>query len=723
MGEGKKVTVDYYITETKLNNVDEFNVIRYGLQTQDKLFILSKEEYEKLGLNIVDKQCSDFVLANSASAIEGLVLRWTRSYDHGQPTSLSTQGDYWVIDKDQKSVCADFAMNISAEFIENYTKVYKKKDKNRGEIKCFKLGEAPQSYVGDRLNAKLESEWVKNNAKFVTTDRSFISSNRELTELSYEGQKYVRVLVEQNSLLVTYKNGEKIKDGSYQWFKVEPIEWEILRYNEKGFFLSTPTNFLISGMTHDLWKDSPIRKYLNSYNSENKLGETSIKHGFLDSVFGTIEVEKKIEMKEEKKVEGRKTRLSQLNPDISDDKERRNMSDTELIKMWIDSGQSVLLRGPSGIGKTERIKTLYPNLIYIKLTNGMFPEKVVGSMNLQTGQAIPPSFATEAILSQATEEERAIVEKNIQNIYKVADEVYERSKNSDEKVVILLDELLNVKPVVQSLVYTLVLNKIIETGKGLKLPANVVVVATGNQKKYSSVAEDLVEPLEKRFDHILDMEPNVEQWLHEYAIPNKVHPSVIGYIYSKMLTSRNDRDINYFYEEPEVGEKHIDKNGSRGKTNDPRGWVSVSNALYAFEKDLKEGKYIGKNVEVALQKTLETKIRDEWAHEFFDFYNNPVLTVDDVVNGNYSQADIPTIKNKKFATIASLLSANEEQFVVCRRFVRDYCNPEMQVIYDMMWAGTDVNRQELISDIQNKMLDRRKNGNIDKDDMDDGREN
>ena len=43
--------------------------------------------------------------------------------------------------------------------------------------------------------------------------------------------------------------------------------------------------------------------------------------------------------------------------------------------------------------------------------------------------------------------------------------------------------------------YTLVLNKLVETGKGLKLPANTVVVATGNQKKYSTVAEDIAEPL------------------------------------------------------------------------------------------------------------------------------------------------------------------------------------------------------------------------------------
>jgi len=123
-----------------------------------------------------------------------------------------------------------------------------------------------------------------------------------------------------------------------------------------------------------------------------------------------------------------------------------------------------------------------------------------------------------------------------------------------------LDELLNVRPAVQSLVYSLVLNKTVEIGKGLKLPKNVVLVATGNQKKYSSVAEDLAEPLEKRFDHILDMEPKVGEWITEYAIPKKVHPRVIGYMLAKYNNSKRSEelsDIGYFYEEPEVGEQNF----------------------------------------------------------------------------------------------------------------------------------------------------------------------
>ena len=333
----------------------------------------------------------------------------------------------------------------------------------------------------------------------------------------------------------------------------------------------------------------------------------------------------------------------------------------------------------------------------------MFPEKVVGSMNLQTGQNIPPDFAKQALLSCATSEEEKLVRESIQNLYDIADDIYERSKSREEKIVILLDELLNVKPAVQSLVYTLVLNRLVETGKGLKLPANTVIVATGNQKKYSSVAEDLVEPLEKRFDHILDMQPKVGEWIEEYAIPNKIHPSVVGYILSKYNQSGRSESISnlgYFYEEPEVGEKNLDQNGCRGRTNDPRGWVSISNTLYAFEEDLRKGKFIGKDVEYLLEISISSKLREEWAREFFDFYNISVPSVDEVITDSFSQADLPRDSNERFACVTSLLFADEGQVGKCREFIRKYCDPEYLALYDICWAGNDDRKIMKIVELQ-----------------------
>ncbi len=483
-----------------------------------------------------------------------------------------------------------------------------------------------REYKSGRLS-KTKNSYTTDSRKCDAYDEKFLAKQHE--EYEYNGKRYVRV--EANSFYdenyFTLSNGESYRDGDNVWVEVQPVKWLVdeksrIMITEKLIFAGVQFNKESNYHTRDFDK-MDIKTFMDKYLSRD-----------LEQSIGTITLGEQTE--ETEKVPQRKSRLQKLNPDKTKTADRTRMTDTEIIQNWIEAGESVLLRGPSGIGKTERIKKLYPDLIYLKLTNNMFPEKVVGSVNLQTGQSIPPDFAKTAIMQEATEEERKLVEENIQNIYDVADTVYERSKESDKKVVIMLDELLNVKPAVQSLVYTLVLNRMVEIGKGLKLPDNAVIVATGNQKKYSSVAEDLAEPLEKRFDHILDMEPKVGEWITEYAIPQKIHPSVIGYMLSKYNNSGKSedlQDIGYFYEEPEVGEEHLDRNGCKGRTNDPRGWTSISNTLYNFERNLEAGKYEGKDVEDILERTISSKLREEWSAEFFDFYNLPTLTPEEVTKG------------------------------------------------------------------------------------------
>ena len=549
--------------------------------------------------------------------------------------------------------------------------------------------------------SKTRNSYTTDSRKYDAYGEKFLAKQHE--EYEYNGKRYVRV--EANSDFggnrFTLSNGEQYRDGDNVWVEVSPVKWlvderEKVMLTDKLIFSGVQFNHTRDYHTKDFDK-TDIKTFMDRYLSRD-----------LEQSRGTITLEEQTEETEEFKP--RKSRLQKLNPDKTKTADRSRMTDTEIIQNWIEAGESVLLRGPSGIGKTERIKTLYPDLIYMKLTNNMFPEKVVGSVNLQTGQSIPPDFAKTAIMQEATEEERKLVEENIQNIYDVADTVYERSKESDKKVVIMLDELLNVKPAVQSLVYTLVLNRMVEIGKGLKLPDNVVVVATGNQKKYSSVAEDLAEPLEKRFDHILDMEPKVGEWITEYAIPQKIHPSVIGYMLSKYNNSGKSediQDIGYFYEEPDVGEEHLDRNGCKGRTNDPRGWTSISNTLYNFERNLEQGKYEGKDVEDIIQRSISSKLREEWSTEFFDFYNLPTLTPEEVTKGmgeGYTQADLPRDISERFAYMTALITADETQVESCREFIRKHCDPEYLSIYDIYWAGNDERKMEKISELQEMSL-------------------
>lgn len=561
----------------------------------------------------------------------------------------------------------------------------------------------------ERLESAFESGSLSRTGKNYTTDsRRYDDYDAEFSpkqhqEYQYNGKRYVRV--EANSDFgggeFQLSNGEKYRDGDNVWVEVSPVKWLVderakIMLTDKLIFSGVQFNHTRDYHTRDFDK-TDIKTFMDRYLSRD-----------LEQSRGTIETGEQGEGTEE--IQPRKSRLQKLNPDKTKQASRVRMTDTEIIQNWIEAGESVLLRGPSGIGKTERIKSLYPDLIYMKLTNNMFPEKVVGSVNLQTGQSIPPDFAKTAIMQEATEEERKMVEENIQSIFDIADTVYERSKESDKKVVIMLDELLNVKPAVQSLVYTLVLNRMVEIGKGLKLPENVVVVATGNQKKYSSVAEDLAEPLEKRFDHILDMEPKVGEWITEYAIPHKIHPTVIGYMLSKYNNSGKSealQDIGYFYEEPEVGEQHLDANGCKGRTNDPRGWTSISNTLYNFERNLEAGRYEGKNVEDIIQRSIESKLRMEWASEFFDFYNLPTLTPEEIVQGlgkGYTQADLPRDISERLAYMTALITADESQVEACRDFVRKHCDPEYLSIYDIYWAGNDEKKMERIEELQEQAL-------------------
>lgn len=119
-----------------------------------------------------------------------------------------------------------------------------------------------------------------------------------------------------------------------------------------------------------------------------------------------------------------------------------------------------------------------------------------------------------------------------------------------------------------------------------------------------------------------------------------------------------------------------------------------------FEIDLAAGKFIGKDVEHILELSIGSKLREEWAREFIDFYNIPTLSVDEVIHEQYSQADLPCDINERFACVMSLLFASEREVETCRTFIREHCDPEYLQVYDLYWVGNDPRRMELINELQ-----------------------
>lgn len=618
-------TVDLtrFIIPVELDNTDENQKMgNRSFKTKDYVFLDSDDDI--IDLNSKERQttATDYAVMNGAllrNKDTSFTWYWLRSaYSKSSVHDVDNDGDRSYLYAYETDGCARPALHLNLSSIISARSASRDFGKIGvlGDKHTIELGEYPKSHAKneDELEKIFKNGSLTKTGKKYTGYRKDDGSFAQNEEFEYKGKRYVRVVCKKYDDDSHFSDGKNEPEtGKVSWALVEPIVWNVRNWDDlpreinpkgtgKAKYIDVQTEEgILSGLPFypeygdekgpdTMWQNSPIRAFLNGYDLHREIergnGNKKYKNdqnfnfagrGFLQEAGLNAELvasasqSKEIEQQEFiAEPQARRSRLEKLNPDKTPVSSRRRMTDTEMIKSWIDAGQSVLLRGPSGIGKTERLKKLYPDLIYIKLTNNMFPEKVVGSMNLQTGQSIPPDFAKQALMACATDDERKLIQENIQNLYDLADTIYERSKTAKGKVVIMLDELLNVKPAVQSLVYTLVLNKLVETGKGLKLPANTVVVATGNQKKYSNVAEDLAEPLEKRFDHILDMDPKVGEWIYEYAIPSKIHPSVIGYIFSKYQENRRSEEISdmgYFYEEPEVGESHLDRNGCRGRTN------------------------------------------------------------------------------------------------------------------------------------------------------------
>ena len=240
-------------------------------------------------------------------------------------------------------------------------------------------GYYPQKAASRDMQKKLERAFAKRSLsrtgkKYTTDSRKYdeyeeVFSPKQHEEFQLDGKKYVRV--EANSYFdgdeFELSNGERYSDGDPVWVEVAPVKWLVdesakIMLTDKLIFAGVQfvNCYTKSGYRTEDFDKIDIKTFMDEYFSKEL--EQSIK--------ATEVGEKSLE---EQEVQPRKSRLQKLNPDKTKQASRVKMTDTEIIQNWIEAGESVMLRGPSGIGKTERIKSLYPDLIYMKLTNNMFP--------------------------------------------------------------------------------------------------------------------------------------------------------------------------------------------------------------------------------------------------------------------------------------------------------------------------------------------------------------
>ena len=148
------------------------------------------------------------------------------------------------------------------------------------------FGSYPQTYVGDSMNETLET-WYTNNSPanlktYTTRENTSYNSGVYTSHMYKDGEIYARGYSYRYGSGYTYSNGDSVpEDGTVVWFKVEPIRWLVLNYEE--YIAGTDTELellselVLTGYIYfnpsesdgNSWEGSYIRNWTNGefYNS------------------------------------------------------------------------------------------------------------------------------------------------------------------------------------------------------------------------------------------------------------------------------------------------------------------------------------------------------------------------------------------------------------------------------------------------------------------------
>lgn len=313
------------------------------------------------------------------------------------------------------------------------------------------------------------------------------------------------------------------------------------------------------------------------------------------------------------------------------------VSEEEIIKGAIESGVAVFLHGPSSEGKSARVKQIDPTCEIIYLRN-----------------ATPESLNGKSVYNQATGEMIDVKPSWLKKLEEKCE------KEPDRFHIVFLDKITNALPSIQGIAFNIVLDR--EVNGIWKLPDNARIVAAGNDMKDSLAANQLAEPLFNRFAHVY-IKTTTESWL-KWASEHNIHPAIYSYIaYKKGETLRSKYD----------GEK---------PNADPRKWEMASKMLYA----------------TGSPEMLRALVGEDITREFVQFCNQQVITLDDVINENYTQRDIQALNTaERYATTMGLSQVDDNNLEKVRGFVAGL-GAEFGAIFDALWTHGDESKLERLAE-------------------------
>ena len=657
------------------------------VNTKDEFFVLSAEQVTNMQGVLKQISASDYAVANQARTNPNCVcsngkygtVYWTSDYYIKGTIGGFNQAKRAVKVVDAEGYLSHSDQNVTSLVVAPAFQVSVKDLKNAGAVLkhngiyqtvVFPDMQYPQSKVSDALAERLEFFFQTENPKpsayymgsTTAADGKSWKDEEKDYEYVYEGERYVRVVAESKSAknMNFFADRTTCEDGKAYWFKVEPIKWIVVNWDstslnpnafdkgdtvllrsEEGLIGGLPFYIDKNDSNGILWQNSYIRSMLNGTNLRSVIDNGNGAKGNKASTNIDFSGEKSkasfkhIVFKDEAEL----VETKEVNPyGITISTKPKTVD--EQLAFYIEKGQSFMLHGPSGVGKTRRVQELDPDFVMIRLRNGILPEEIIGKTAYENGVSswIEPTWFTQ-----------------IWDICK-----REPKKNH----VLLIDELTNVKENEQSLVYDIVLERSIN-GKEGRLPDNCVIVSTGNNPKESSAAYNMPEPLFRRFYAHIYLEPDVKSFLQWGGQPHKkfpnrpkVHPAVLSFIAAKGIKA-----LCTPYDSEEPPEHAVD----------PRSWEQVSDILFAGHGEFD-------------YNLIKNKVGDALARDFLAFVKIPPITIDSIVKGTYDIGKLPKDANSKYALMLSLRWADANQLKAVRKFIKDNLGEENLANYDLIWS-------------------------------------
>ena len=554
-------------------------------------------------------------------------------------------------------------------------------------IKEILYGEYPQTIVDENYSRELERAY--NDGSLRTTGKNYTTDSvgyedydtsfraRVHTEYEYNGSKYIRFVGDSNCEGEVLSDGRTIESGNTYWVRVEPIIWLV---DEKAN-IALCKKIIFSGV-----------QFNNRSDYQGDFEKTDISR-FTNTIFAKEIITDRVysqttSVEQTQNLEGKESVRKQNPYGFNFD----GVSEEDIIRGAVESNVSVFLHGISSEGKSARVKQLDPDCEIIYMRNAT-PDSLNGK-----SVYVPPLTKRVAVPVKKTVVSNGTTEEKVIDTYEYEDvivkdgymldikpswlmKVEEKCKKEPDKIhIIFFDELTNALPSIQGMAFNIVLDG--EVNGKWKLPPNARIVAAGNDLNDSLAANQMAEPLFNRFAHVY-IHTTVDSWLKWASTPKekyerldykegepeaKIHPSIYAYIAYKSYSGHDVLRTPYTGDKPNA---------------DPRKWEMASKLLYKTKQP----------------EMLRALIGEELTRDFTAFASRQVISVEDVINHNYSERDLEMDVSQKFATAVGLSSVDDKHFEVVRDFMKQV-GAEPRAAFESMWTHGDERRLERLAEVQ-----------------------